>query len=92
MVLVTASFVPVRTTATTDASLLGSVRTFRPVVAYFLSMIFRDRIGAIVSEAELFGFGVAAILTGVRVTPRLSSCFRALVSLGDESTDDVEAG
>jgi hypothetical protein len=92
MVLVTASLLPFLTTATTDAPVLGSVRTFRSVVAYFLPVILSFRIGAIVSEAELLGLGIAARLTGGRALRRLSSCSRALVSLGDESTDAVEAG
>jgi hypothetical protein len=61
-------------------------------VAYLLSMTLSLRIGAIVSEAELLGFGIEAILTGDRVARRLSPCSRAAVSLGDESTNAVEAG
>jgi hypothetical protein len=91
MVLVTASFFPLSTTATTDESSLGSVRTFRSVVAYLLPVILSLRIGAIVSEAEVVGFGIEATLTGARVSRRLSSCCRA-VSLGDNSVDAVEAG
>jgi hypothetical protein len=39
-------------------------------------------IGPIVSEAELFGFGAKAILTGDLAIWRLSSCLRALAALG----------
>src|SRR5829696_9967268 len=92
MVLVTASLVPLSTTATTDAPFLGSVRTFRSVVAYLRSVILSFRIGAIVSEAELVGLGIAARLAGRRVVPRLSSWLRVILSLGDESSDAVEAG
>jgi hypothetical protein len=91
MVLVTASLLPLSTTATTDEPSLGSDRTFRSVVAYLLPVILSLGMGAIVSEAELLGFGIEATLTGGRVTRRLSSCSRD-VSLGDNSIDAVEAG
>jgi hypothetical protein len=91
MVFVTDSLVPLFTSATTEALLLGSVLTFRSVVAYLLPVILSRRMGAIVSEAELVGFGAEATFTGRRLVPRLSSCPRAAASLGD-STDAVEAG
>ncbi|HZL75081.1 MAG TPA: hypothetical protein VFB83_06870 [Propionibacteriaceae bacterium] len=71
-VLVIASLVPLSTSATTVALLLGSVLTFRSVVAYLLPMILSRGAGVIVSEAELVGFGAAATLTGARLLPRLS--------------------
>ncbi|HJY43993.1 MAG TPA: hypothetical protein VJ301_05190 [Propionibacteriaceae bacterium] len=49
-------------------------------------------IGAIVSDTEIFGFRSEAIWTGGRLTRRLGSCVRSLVSLGDDATDVVEAG
>jgi hypothetical protein len=51
----------------------------------------RDKIGAIVSDADTFGFRSEATCTGGRVTRRLGSCVRSL-SLGDGSSDTVEAG
>jgi hypothetical protein len=91
-VLVIASLVPLSTSATTEALLLGSVLTFRSVVAYLLPMILSRGAGAIVSEAELVGFGAAATLTGGRLLPRLSFSPRPAASLSDESADAVEAG
>src|SRR5688572_32157180 len=90
MVLVTATLLPLSTTATTDASELGSVRTFRSVVAYLRPITLR--IGAIVSDTEIFGLLSEAIWTGGRLTRRLGSCVRSLVSLGDDTTDVMEAG
>lgn len=92
MVLVTATLFPLSTTPTTDALALGSVRTFRSFVAYLRPITLRDRIGAIVSDADTLGFRNEATSTGGRVTRRLGSCVRSLVSLGEGSSDAVEAG
>jgi hypothetical protein len=92
IVLVTESLVPFPTTATTDESALGWVRTFSWVVAYLLSITFSDRVGVIVSEADDLGLLTEAILTGARVVRRLGSRVRSLVPLGDDSTNTVEAG
>jgi hypothetical protein len=91
-VFVTASLVPLFTSATTEALLLGFVLTFRSVVAYLLPMILSRRTGAIVSEAELVGFGTDTTSTGRQLVPRLSCWPRAAASPRDESTDAVEAG
>jgi hypothetical protein len=73
IVSVTESFVPACTSATTDASSAGSVRTFRSVVAYLLSVTLSFTIGLIVSEAELLGFGATTFLMGARAMWRLIS-------------------
>jgi hypothetical protein len=91
-VLVTESLVPLFTTATTEESAFGCVRTFTSVVAYLLSITLRDSTGVIVSEADAVGLRTEAISTGGRVTRRLGACVRSLVPLGDESTETVKAG
>lgn len=89
-VAVTDSLVPASTTATTAESSLASVRTFRSVVAYFLSVTLS--FGDIVSETEILGLSAKAPLTGGRVLRRLASWLRAVVSLDDDSTDaDADA-
>src|SRR5215217_9211229 len=87
IVAVTESLVPASASATTEESSFGSVRTFRSVVAYLLSITLslRLRIGVIVSDADVLGFG--AIVTGGRVARRLRSCRRAPVSIEVVSTD-----
>jgi hypothetical protein len=92
IVLVTESLLPFLTTATTDEGALGWVRTFSWVVAYLVSITLSDRVGVIVSEADVFGLSTEAILTGGRVMRRLGSRVRSLVPLGDDSTKTVEAG
>ena len=57
-----------------------------------LSITLSDRVGVIVSEADVFGLPAEAILTGGRVMRRLGSRVRPLVALGDDSIDTVEAG
>src|SRR5512133_837499 len=89
-VAVTDSLVPASTTATTAESSLGSVRTFRSVVAYFLSITLS--FGDIVSETAILGLSATALSTGGRVLRRLSSWLRAVVSLDDDSTDAEAAG
>src|SRR5215217_4700785 len=93
-VAVTDSFVPASTTATTEASSLASVRRFKSVVAYLLSITlsFGARTGEIVSEVEVFGFGAAAVFNGDRVVRRLRYWLRAARSTADDSTDAVDAG
>jgi hypothetical protein len=88
-VAVTESLVPASATPTTEESSFGSVRTFRSVVAYLLSITLslRLRIGVIVSDADVLGFG--SIVTGGLVLRRLRSCRRAPVSIEVVSTEDV---
>src|SRR5215211_641597 len=91
MVAVTDNFVPASTTFTTDASSFASARIFSSVVAYLLpiTLSFGVSRGEMVSEADVLGLDV---LTGVLAVPRLSSCFRAVVSSEDDSSEAVEAG
>src|SRR5215218_5190785 len=89
-VAVTASLVPASTSDTTEDSSVGSLRTFKLVMAYFSSITLSAR-GVIVSETVTLGFG-SAILTAVRLVRRLSCCSRAVVSAGVDSSDVVEAG